>query len=288
MAANLEPGSELRPTGSKLDLIQATVAAISRTACRNSRRRRSRAPPGTRPRRSIFTSAARKRCCSRRLREVSEEFAAVDRDACWTRPGRTTCAHCSASSTRASAGGLSDSHKIAVWYAFLAESKARGDYQRICGERDAAWSRMVIDLCKRSDRRAWPRQVARRRGGRPGPHGTDRPAVAGHPVRRRRVRSRGRAPAVPCLSLQCFSVARDAHRGALRRRARARVGTRGGNGSAAARDAARLGLLEHEDSTNSRRSSIFLSSWQIVCHVSELAETGDYWPSSSSAGADSS
>ena len=30
MAANLEPGIDSRPTGSKLDLIQATVAAISR------------------------------------------------------------------------------------------------------------------------------------------------------------------------------------------------------------------------------------------------------------------
>ena len=55
---------------------------------------------------------------------------------------------------------LSDSHKIAVWYAFLAETKARGDYQRICGERDSAWSRMVIGLCKRlisaRGQRMWP------------------------------------------------------------------------------------------------------------------------------------
>jgi hypothetical protein len=29
MAANLEPSTDVRPTGSKLDLIQATVAAIS-------------------------------------------------------------------------------------------------------------------------------------------------------------------------------------------------------------------------------------------------------------------
>ena len=31
---------------------------------------------------------------------------------------------------------LSESQKVAVWYAFLAESNAREDYQRICGERD--------------------------------------------------------------------------------------------------------------------------------------------------------
>ena len=29
MAANLEPSTDVRPSGSKLDLIQATVAAIS-------------------------------------------------------------------------------------------------------------------------------------------------------------------------------------------------------------------------------------------------------------------
>jgi TetR/AcrR family transcriptional repressor of bet genes len=34
---------------------------------------------------------------------------------------------------------LSASRKVAVWYAFLAESSAREDYQRICGDRDDAF-----------------------------------------------------------------------------------------------------------------------------------------------------
>src|SRR6185503_17811910 len=43
---------------------------------------------------------------------------------------------------------LSASRKVAVWYAFLAESSAREDYQRICGDRDDAFYAAVTRLCK--------------------------------------------------------------------------------------------------------------------------------------------
>ncbi|MGH8432791.1 MAG: TetR/AcrR family transcriptional regulator, partial [Solimonas sp.] len=44
---------------------------------------------------------------------------------------------------------LSEARKVAVWYAFLGESNARTDYQRVCGERDQAWSQTVIERCRR-------------------------------------------------------------------------------------------------------------------------------------------
>ena len=38
---------------------------------------------------------------------------------------------------------ISEARKVAVWYAFLGESRAREDYQRICGERDEAYAAIV-------------------------------------------------------------------------------------------------------------------------------------------------
>ena len=148
MAANFEQGTELRPTGSKLDLIQATVAAISQHGLSELTSAKIAGVAGHTAASINFHFGSKEALLLATLREVSEEFAgamarvmeeAGDDDL------RALLGIIDASLGRA----LSDSHKIAVWYAFLAESKARGNYQRICGERDSAWSRMVIDLCKR-------------------------------------------------------------------------------------------------------------------------------------------
>ena len=148
MAANLEPSTDVRPTGSKLDLIQATVAAISQHGLSELTSAKIASAAGHTAASINFHFGSKEALLLATLREVSEEFAgamarvieeAGDDDL------RALLGIVDASLGRA----LSDSHKIAVWYAFLAESKARGDYQRICGERDSAWSRMVIDLCKR-------------------------------------------------------------------------------------------------------------------------------------------
>ena len=148
MAANLEPSTDVRPSGSKLDLIQATVAAISQHGLSELTSAKIASVAGHTAASINFHFGSKEALLLATLREVSEEFAgamarvleeAGDDDL------RALLGIVDASLGRA----LSDSHKIAVWYAFLAESKARGDYQRICGERDSAWSRMVIDLCKR-------------------------------------------------------------------------------------------------------------------------------------------
>ena len=44
---------------------------------------------------------------------------------------------------------LCDMRKIAVWYAFWGESRAREDYLELCGDRDAAYSARVRDLFQR-------------------------------------------------------------------------------------------------------------------------------------------
>jgi phenylpropionate dioxygenase-like ring-hydroxylating dioxygenase large terminal subunit/DNA-binding transcriptional regulator YbjK len=43
---------------------------------------------------------------------------------------------------------ISDPAKIAVWYAFMAEASARKDYQKICRERDSSYYETVLGLCR--------------------------------------------------------------------------------------------------------------------------------------------
>ena len=44
---------------------------------------------------------------------------------------------------------LSEPRKVAVWFAFFSESKARDDYQQLCGDRDRAYFAKLLDLCTR-------------------------------------------------------------------------------------------------------------------------------------------
>jgi phenylpropionate dioxygenase-like ring-hydroxylating dioxygenase large terminal subunit/AcrR family transcriptional regulator len=47
---------------------------------------------------------------------------------------------------------LTEPRKVAVWYAFMSESRARQDYQQLCGDRDAEYFRVVLQLCERMAR----------------------------------------------------------------------------------------------------------------------------------------
>jgi phenylpropionate dioxygenase-like ring-hydroxylating dioxygenase large terminal subunit/AcrR family transcriptional regulator len=275
MAANLEPGVELRPTGSKLDLIQATVAAISQHGLSGLTSAKIAGAAGHTAASINFHFGGKEALLLATLREVSEEFADVM---------ATVLEEAGDDELRALLGivdaslgrRLSDSHKIAVWYAFLAETNARADYQRICGERDAAWSRMVIDFCKRiitaRNNGIWPDAEAVAQGlmglidqqwqgilfeG----DGFDREAA------RRQCR------AYLCSVFPWLAARIEAT-------AAARPATKAPALEAAAEPALRQTLpawLYHSEEFHElEREKLFLPSWQIVCHVSELAETGDY------------
>jgi phenylpropionate dioxygenase-like ring-hydroxylating dioxygenase large terminal subunit/AcrR family transcriptional regulator len=274
MAANLEPSTDVRPTGSKLDLIQATVAAISRHGLAELTSAKIAGIAGHTAASINFHFGSKEALLLATLREVSEEFAAAmarvleeagDDDL------RALLGIIDASLGR----GLSDSHKIAVWYAFLAESKARGDYQRICGERDSAWSRMVINLCKRL--------IAARGTASPWP---DAQAVAqglmglidqewqgilfeGDAFDREAARRQCRAylcSVFPWL--------------ALRIEASAPARPKPVEPQPAPDPGIKLTLPGwsycSEEFHALEREKIFLKSWQVVGHQSELPETGDY------------
>jgi phenylpropionate dioxygenase-like ring-hydroxylating dioxygenase large terminal subunit/AcrR family transcriptional regulator len=273
MAANLESSTEIRPTGSKLDLIHAAVAAISRYGLAELTSAKVASVAGHTAASINFHFGSKEALLLATLREVSEEFAAAMERVVDEAGGddlRALLGIVDASLGR----GLSDSHKIAVWYAFLAESKARGDYQRICGERDAAWSRMVIDLCKRL-------VTARGHGSWP-----DAEAVA-----------QGLMGLIDQQWQGVLFAGDDFDREAARRQCRAYlcsvftwlaprieavapVRSKTVESAAAIDRAVKLTLpgwaYHSEEFHELEREHVFLKSWQVVCHQSELPATGDY------------
>ena len=123
------------PSGSKLDLIHATVAAISRHGLSELTSAKIAGTAGHTAASINFHFGSKEALLLATLREVSEEFAEVMATVL-AEAGDDALLSLLGIIDASLSRRLSDSHKIAVWYAFLAESNARGDYQRICGERD--------------------------------------------------------------------------------------------------------------------------------------------------------
>jgi phenylpropionate dioxygenase-like ring-hydroxylating dioxygenase large terminal subunit/AcrR family transcriptional regulator len=275
MSANLESSQDLRPTGSKLDLIRATVAAISRHGLSELTSAKIASFAGHTAASINFHFGSKEALLLATLREVSEEFAEVM---------ATVLAEAGDDALRGLLGiidaslsrRLSESQKIAVWYAFVAESNARKDYQRICGERDQSYSQTLTHLCTRliSERgvKAWP----------------DAEAVA-----------MGLAGLIDQLWQGILFEGDDFDREAAKRQCRAYLCSvfpwLADRIEAVAPAKAKVRELEpqtpadpamrytlpawvyyNEEFHELEREHVFLSSWQIVCHVSELAATGDY------------
>jgi phenylpropionate dioxygenase-like ring-hydroxylating dioxygenase large terminal subunit/AcrR family transcriptional regulator len=273
MAANLECGVELRPTGSKLDLIQATVAAISQHGLSELTSAKIAGAAGHTAASINFHFGSKEALLLATLREVSEEFADVMAAVLDEAGGddlRALLGIIDASLGRR----LSDSHKIAVWYAFLSETKARGDYQRICGERDTAWSRMVIDLCKRlisaRGKGLWPDAEAVAQG-LMGLIDQQWQGILFEGDDFDREAARRQCRAYLCSVFPWLAPRIEA---AAPARARAT------EPAAAVDPAIRVTLpawaYHSEEFHELEREHLFLSSWQVVGHVSELATAGDY------------
>jgi phenylpropionate dioxygenase-like ring-hydroxylating dioxygenase large terminal subunit/AcrR family transcriptional regulator len=277
MAANPENSSELRPSGSKLDLIRATVAAISRHGLSGVTSAKIAGAAGHTAASINFHFGSKEALLLATLREVSEEFAgamsgvmaeAGDDDL------RALLGIVDASLGR----GLSDSHKIAVWYAFLAESKARGDYQRICGERDTAWSRMVIDLCKRlislRGNGLWPDAEAVAQG-LMGLIDQQWQGILfeGDDFDREAARRQCRAylcSVFPWLAPRIEAVA------PAQPKLKARESEPATVGDPRLRYTLPAWAYHSEEFHALEREQLFEPSWQVACHVSELPETGDF------------
>ena len=212
MAANFEQGTELRPTGSKLDLIQATVAAISRARPFGADLRQDCGRCGPHRRFDQLSlrqqGSAAARDAPRGVRGIRRRHGARDGGG-----GRRRLARAPRHHRREPRPGL---------------ERLPQDRRLVCVPRRVQGARRLPAHLRRARfglepdghrplqapyLRARQRIVAGCRGGGPGLDGPHRPAVAGDPVRGRRLRPRSSAPPVPRLSLQRLSLARAAHRG---------------------------------------------------------------------------
>jgi phenylpropionate dioxygenase-like ring-hydroxylating dioxygenase large terminal subunit/AcrR family transcriptional regulator len=274
MAANLEPAAEVRPSGSKLDLIQATVAAISQHGLSELTSAKIATAAGHTAASINFHFGSKEALLLATLREVSEEFAeAMARviEEAGKDDLRALLGIVDASLGRR----LSDASKIAVWYAFLAESKARGDYQRICGDRDASWSRMVIDLCKQLI-------TARGNGSRwPDPEAVAHGLMGLIDQEWQGILFEGEAFDREAARRQCHAYLCSVFPWlAPRIEAAAPTHPRVQEPALPADPAIQLTLpawiYHSEEFHELEREELFLSSWQIVGHQSELPDTGDY------------
>lgn len=172
---------------------------------------------------------------------------------------------------------LADSRKIAVWYAFMSEASSREDYQRICDDRDSAYYRSVLELC----RRIAASQPAKRR--------SDAEAVAyglvglleliwqeilfsgaefnGETARRRC------AAYLASVFPGVFPMPGEAHNRvsqADETRGLAPVQKDGLSYTLPSWLYHSPGFLELE------QEHLFLPSWQVVCHISDLPKAGAY------------
>jgi phenylpropionate dioxygenase-like ring-hydroxylating dioxygenase large terminal subunit/AcrR family transcriptional regulator len=139
--------SESRPAGSKRDLIDATVAAIASHGLSGLTSAKIAGMAGHTAASINFHFGSKEALLLATLRTVSEEFAeAIEArlEGAGTDPLTRLLAIIDASLSPQ----LSAARKVAVWYAFLAESGARADYQRICGDRDTAFNEQVARLCR--------------------------------------------------------------------------------------------------------------------------------------------
>ena len=174
---------------------------------------------------------------------------------------------------------LTERRRLAVWYAFVSESKARDDYNRICGKRDEQYLRMVKGLFEQLAAEA------------PEDRSVDAGAMA--------VGFCGMLETV-CLDV-LFSGEEFDYKTAKRQfhaylasvfpwrfdmpgspRRSATKAT--GETVAALAPINEQGLsytlpawlYSSEEFAALEKRDIFLPSWQIVCHVCELPEPGDY------------
>jgi phenylpropionate dioxygenase-like ring-hydroxylating dioxygenase large terminal subunit/AcrR family transcriptional regulator len=276
MSANLESTADVRPTGSKLDLIRATVSAISRHGLSELTSAKIASAAGHTAASINFHFGSKEALLLATLREISEEFADVMARVL-AEAGEDALSKLLAIVDASLNRQLSDSQKVAVWYAFLAESNARSDYQRICGDRDKAYTDTVTALCK---------QLIAERGVERWP---DADAV-----------SLGLTGLIDQLWQAILFEGDDFDRDAAKRQSRAYlcsvfpwVAERIQAGAPVKARPARAPQLEvasdpalkytlpswiysSEAFHKIEKDKLFEPSWQIVCHVSELAKAGDW------------
>jgi phenylpropionate dioxygenase-like ring-hydroxylating dioxygenase large terminal subunit/AcrR family transcriptional regulator len=270
MAAITTP--DVRPTGSKRDLIDATVTAISLHGLSGLTSARIAGMAGHTAASINFHFGSKEALLLATLRAVSEEFAQV-MEARLAAAGDDPLHGLLAIVEASLSPQLSDARKVAVWYAFLAESGARADYQHICGDRDTSYNQSVSRLC---------REIIE---AHPGPHRPDQGAVAlglvglidqlwqsilfdgdGYDRAAGIAQCRAYIASVFPWLADRIELSPPASLAPVKR-AQPDTGLR---------YTLPAWVYRSEEFHELEKERLLLPSWQIVCHTSELATTGDY------------
>lgn len=281
MSAHLESAAELRPSGSRLDLINATVAAISRHGLSGLTSAKIATGAGHTAASINFHFGSKEALLLATLREVSEEFAEVLASAL-AETGDDALRSLLAVIDASLSTKLSDSQKVAVWYAFLAESNARKDYQRICGERDQSYCETVTKLCKSliaaRGTNVWPDADAVSLG-LTGLIDQQWQSILFEGDAFDREAAKRQCRAYLC-SVFPWLVDRIESQAPVKAKTVSTEARPEVQPEAGAEEGLRYTLpawiYHSEEFHELEKEQLFKPSWQIVCHVSELAKTGDY------------
>lgn len=169
---------------------------------------------------------------------------------------------------------LTEPRKVAVWYAFMSESRARQDYQQICGDRDEAYFRTVVELCGRIARTAPAGAVM------------DATAVAYGLVGLidelwQEILFTGNADDRSTPRARCVDYLASVFPWRFSRADAVGSDARAGADASTADDAGLVYTLpawtyHNEELLALEKERIFMPSWQLVCHTSDLPSPGSY------------
>jgi len=132
----------------KTGLIDATITAISQNGLSNVTLAKIAGLAGLTAGSINFHFSSKEELLLATLTRVSEEFSEAIEEAiagAGDEPDRILDAIVGVSLDPK----LSEARRVSVWYAFLSEAHAREDYQRLCGDRDDAYFASVLNQCGR-------------------------------------------------------------------------------------------------------------------------------------------
>lgn len=280
MVENRQPGASTPIPESKQRLIDATMTAIFEHGISNLTLAKITALAGLTAGTVNFHFTSKESLLLATLRSVAEEFeVAIAR--CLENAGEDPAQTLLDIIDVNLDPELTEPRKVAVWYAFMSESRARQDYQQLCGERDAAYFRMVLELCERMTRD--PQNRAR----------LDAEAIA-----------YGLVGLIDELWQEIMFTGESFDRAAARRRCQAflasvfpwRFELPAAGSAAGERARAPAGepeamapvseeglvytlpswVYRNDEFLALEKEHVFLPSWQLVCHVSDMPQPGNY------------
>jgi phenylpropionate dioxygenase-like ring-hydroxylating dioxygenase large terminal subunit/AcrR family transcriptional regulator len=128
-------------------LIQATIRIIAGHGLSNTTLAKVAQDAGLSPGIVNFYFTSKDQLLLAVLKTLSDEFMAK-LEAAIAASGSDPGANLEALTEAMLAPDLSDPDKVAVWYAFWGEARARSDYLKACGERDEAYHKALLALCR--------------------------------------------------------------------------------------------------------------------------------------------